>query len=477
MTQLDARNGANSALVESTKGLPRLAGADLIGSAYDPFLQYADVGSTTFSLFDWSKVAAKTIELEGVVYEYPSILEVHPDSSYRYSSSFGQSVAAFQSELATSVSIEGSYNFFNGSLQAEFDEQSLTRSESSFSRVQQTITFCTIRLAREGLPHPLRYYCKDAFLQYLDGLDGDDDFDEFFNTYGSHFLTGVVMGGLAGISSSTNKLVVDRTYELSVVATAQYEGLTAQLSAEDRSKYSTAMSSFHSNSNTRKRIAGGDAIKAADAFDGKEGFKAWTESLGAAPAFVDFTEKAPLTPLWFLCDSQTPQADALELYFTNTWAPNESTAGQYIPEYIDALAVVIGDSNVEPPAGYQKIAFDLNRGAGGDYIYLCYHKVAPGTDRRCLKDLRVIFGKNADPPDGYVKIPHDLNAGAGGQYVYLCYKTAEYRARRAITDVTVVGGPRADLDPPYDFALVPGDLNAGAGGDYVYVCYRVEGAR
>ena len=35
--------------------------------------------------------------------------------------------------------------------------------------------------------------------------------------------------------------------------------------------------------------------------------------------------------------------------------------------------------------------------------------------------MMVIYGKNASALPGYTKID-DLNKGVGGQYVYLCYK-------------------------------------------------------
>ena len=39
-----------------------------------------------------------------------------------------------------------------------------------------------------------------------------------------------------------------------------------------------------------------------------------------------------------------------------------------------------------------------------------------------VTDVQVIYGQGAPAPPGYVKISQDLNQGAGGEYVYLCYK-------------------------------------------------------
>jgi len=57
-------------------------------------------------------------------------------------------------------------------------------------------------------------------------------------------------------------------------------------------------------------------------------------------------------------------------------------------------------------------------GAGGDYIYASYKVGAPP-----LKGLAVIAGsKGVTAPTGYTAINVDLNKGAGGKYIYLCYK-------------------------------------------------------
>ena len=81
-----------------------------------------------------------------------------------------------------------------------------------------------------------------------------------------------------------------------------------------------------------------------------------------------------------------------------------------------------------------------------------------------------VAGKNAQPPAGFVKLPQDLNDGAGGDYIYLCYQPVAYADEVALKGVTVIGGDNADVPAPYGFQMVPGDLNDGAGGDYIYVC-------
>lgn len=72
--------------------------------------------------------------------------------------------------------------------------------------------------------------------------------------------------------------------------------------------------------------------------------------------------------------------------------------------------------------GYTRIQKDLNKGAGGDYIYVDYTR---DIDRQPIRDVGVIRGGSHSirPPYGWVKIGTDCNKGAGGDYIYVCYRT------------------------------------------------------
>ena len=451
-----------------------LPGVEAIGAGYDPFLLYASADSITVQLFDWYTAPSKSVTIDGNVYQVPSVVDVQSRNTYNYTDASGDSINTYQSSLATTVSISGDYNYFSGSLSTEYSTQSLTQSENAFTRVQQSITLWSLRLPTGA---DLRSLLRQDFRDYLDSLPQTEAaVADLFDRYGSHFLTGIVMGGRAVQSSATNKLQVDRSYSLDETAKASYKSLTGQLNAEEEAKYKESVSSFDFYSESSQSVIGG--TEAASAFDGKAGFDAWKASVALAPDFVDFVPTIPMAEIWRLCATEE-QASYLENYFFNTWAPARSKTYQLYPDYVDALVVISGDSsNINPPTGYTKIPYDLNRGAGGKYMYLCYHKAsyqARGESKPCIAALQVIYGKDAQPPSGYVKLPQDLNAGAGGEYVYLCYQPAAWTDDVAIKDVTVIGGNNADVPAPYGYAKVPGDLNKGSGGDYIYVCYSLTG--
>lgn len=470
-TSVKVRGTESLVHLRSVSGVSKkvLPGVEAIGAGYNPFMGYASADHITVQLFDWANAEKKQVSFMPD-YEVPRVIDAQQDDRATYNNTTGTSIDSYQSNLATSVNVEGGFNYFSGSLNVDFSEQSLRRSESAFSRIQQSITLWSLRLAvTNNLRDQLRADVRDT----LDQLPLEPGrVTEFFNFYGSHFLTGIVMGGSATLASATNKLEVSRAFSIKAIAKASYEGLTGQLSTSDEAKYKSAMESFNQTSESHQFVVGGDGVKAASAFSGKEGFDAWKGSVGTSPNFIDFVPSIPMAGIWHLCKSEE-QATYMENHFFNVWAPAESNKLQLYPNYVDALIVITGDnSEIQPPAGYTKIPYDLNAGAEGDYIYLCYHKASyksTGDNVQCITDVKILF--DSEPtPDGWVKLPQDLNRGAQGAYVYLCYHPAPYENVAAVKDVTIIGGSNPQIPPPYAYKKIEGDLNAGAEGQYIYVC-------
>lgn len=131
--------------------------------------------------------------------------------------------------------------------------------------------------------------------------------------------------------------------------------------------------------------------------------------------------------------------------------------------------------SVPVPDGYTKVSYDLNKGVGGKYIYLCYREASyspNGSNKKCITDIKFITGKNATEPYGYTKIDTDLNKGASGKYIYLCYEEADYNPTQAIEDIKVVGGYDSNTPAPDGYTRISQDLNEGASGEYIYLCYE-----
>lgn len=133
---------------------------------------------------------------------------------------------------------------------------------------------------------------------------------------------------------------------------------------------------------------------------------------------------------------------------------------------ISEITVVYGGSGVQAPPGYIRYGVDLNRNAGGDYMFLCTKKGvgAPVTG------ITVTINSGSPPPGyAWTKINIDLNRNAGGDFIYLWYTRDP--ACGTIKDIVVLINSQAT---PAGYVKIPIDLNRDAGGDYLYFAFYVD---
>ena len=143
--------------------------------------------------------------------------------------------------------------------------------------------------------------------------------------------------------------------------------------------------------------------------------------------------------------------------------------------------------------GWHVIDKDLNRGAGGDYIYLLYKsETSNGVNNGYITDFYISDAKGTAPDnlthngrtytlvsfdggDSFKESKGDLNRGADGKYIHLYYTTALFPNNRFITGIsfnstqTGAVGVNGGSDGY--------DLNAGAGGDYIYMHLSIFSGR
>ena len=161
-----------------------------------------------------------------------------------------------------------------------------------------------------------------------------------------------------------------------------------------------------------------------------------------------------------------------------------------------------GQSPSSPDPGYYQLNSDLNKGAGGDYIYLTFTRdasaVVPGPEvtRQLIYSVGnvtaldvkttdpLLFISPPKPKPGYYPIWRagsnasnrqyglgelDINANAGGDYIWI-YQT--HGGAGASIEVGVLSGNSDQIQPPSGWTRNGVDLNKGAGGDYIYLCFK-----
>ncbi|KJZ10850.1 hypothetical protein TW85_19220 [Marinomonas sp. S3726] len=446
-----------------------LSGVSSLGCGYDVFGEYATPISITFPLFDWTKVPTRAVTFyKGKV--IPNIVSAVQLETSNYKEISGSSIEEYIKNLNTYTKLEGSYSFYSGSVSVGYNASEYRNAKNEFSLIQQDIA----KWALKFTPETALNYIKDDVKNDI----ADMDPIQLFKRYGTHFLSAIVIGGKSMMTSATNQVDYQSEYGIDLTAKLAYESLTFQISAENKTKYSQEISTFESRSNTEVRTYGGSAEKGGTNILKEGGFQEWQDSVGDNPTFVDFDNDNALTPIWELCEDQKRKEALIHAYATFAKGKTSECLNVFSANSITELRVISGDSSViQPPTGYIKDDFDLNKGAGGKFIYVCY-KEDSTLDIKAEKldvitDITTISGDSPDiqAPDGYIKIGQDLNEGARGKYIYLCYKKGEYSETDSIKDIMVIGSSQPQIYPPIGFERINQDLNQGAGGLYIYMCY------
>ncbi|XP_077068421.1 uncharacterized protein LOC143721667 [Siphateles boraxobius] len=123
-------------------------------------------------------------------------------------------------------------------------------------------------------------------------------------------------------------------------------------------------------------------------------------------------------------------------------------------------------------AEYSKVNKDLNTGVRGDPIFLWYYSGSTESDIPIVS-LNVTKDAKEEPAllqDGWERLGCDLNRGAGGNYIYLWVKREK---PSYICEVTASVDFYADKHLfELGFTRVDEDTNRGAGGNQIFIWYR-----
>lgn len=117
--------------------------------------------------------------------------------------------------------------------------------------------------------------------------------------------------------------------------------------------------------------------------------------------------------------------------------------------------------------GWSFIPTDLNKGAGGDYIYLGY-KRGSGTPVSNITFAAYDESQKGNPKPDWNWNPIDLNRGAGGKYIYVFWK--QDQKATPIVGLMVLATDNAQPIKIGGWTAIDQDLNQGAGGKYIW-CY------
>jgi hypothetical protein len=290
-----------------------------------------------------------------------------------------------------------------------------------------------------------------------------------FNKYGTHFITELLIGARADYNTSLVRSQATSSIKnnFQVCAEASFKKGTG--SGSYGMVTEQELQTFESNSFISTKVSGGRSEYGSYIFQSGN-YEKWIESIENIEnlTIADFTDNS-LIPIWELSADDNRKAQLNTAF--------DTYAEQFeLPAILDQAITglqfeVTNNPPITPDPGWVMIDWDLNRDAGGAYIYLCYQNGLD--DQETISDITFIVNSQAVPA-GYIKINQDLNQGAGGAFIYLCYK--KEITGNPIRRVNILIGENAVPDPGFYFGTnyyssTKQDLNQGAGGNWIWLVY------
>lgn len=477
--------GYHSTFAPQVSALPAepIPGADWLGYGYRPFgplLDWDYASRAPLLVFpDWTSA-----QYDGRTYAVPSVVSVLKQNGHTTVQSFEQSsvgdtLLKFYTEVAGGID----WRIFGGELKAAF--QTALERHWEYRTAMLRCETKLLRITLTNLADAAALLTPEARSDLEAVNSGASHPDEFFDSWGTHFISGIEVGGLYMMYMRFQKTACSSSSEIDAMVDATAFGINAS----DETKIQTAIQAIDSHGDLAIGVYGGMEMPADATI---LGLNQWTAAVRAAPAAMSFwgDQMQGLTPIYALVPNG-PQRNALKLAFTRYCATRQIVLPG-MGSAISSLRVCANKKenrarNAARADGYVLEPHDLNQGAGGDFVFIGkqVQDFAAASRASPVLDLVAVTGSSSvGAPAGYVRHPVDLNKGAGGDYIYLCSTTDASIEPLAlpVRDITVESFDSAKsrtffTDRQLDPVCTPGsgdplDCNKGAGGKYVYIVMR-----
>jgi hypothetical protein len=352
--------------------------------------------------------------------------------------------------------------------------------------------------------------------------------ESIFDTYGTHVMTQVDVGGRYEFSAHYETFSSSTEASIQAALDWAYKGFKGDGGADY--DYSQVIADNNVTISTHS-YGGVDDSSFTDVNQIAEDIVQWRGTVAGNPVMMDVADNG-IVPIWELSDNPDI-ANALQQEFErlaanneNAWNNGITTEGPFVKDiYVanagdagSAAAILEGQIPIDtddedsdgdttektpyvifdawdaPDGNSDHVnPYDLNRNAGGDAIYLAYTTTKDSD--KAVYDLEVIsHGHEDDANDeksslrskGYIVSDVDTNRNSGGNYEFIAYsKDPQYSAEPyPVTGLFIWNSsfwPVLDQALGYagfnnvgwnqEFVNDVEDLNQEAGGDYIYLLY------
>ncbi|MDD2418748.1 MAG: MAC/perforin domain-containing protein [Oscillospiraceae bacterium] len=337
--------------------------------------------------------------------------------------------------------------------------------------------------------------------------------EEIFDRYGTHLLMDIMLGGRMDLNYVYNNTSKKSMQDIKMELDATYKTFAAKVSGSISTEISTKSESFAKNSTFTASRVGGSVSPDINTYErALDTYKDWSQSIqdGTSLEFFDVgnTCQDSLLPIWEFADSDEKRTEiilAYEKYVSKAgqfFADLDKSIGkETMPLYIKNIYIgsnpqsALAKSNIDTQIAINESDFlkkvivpvDLNKSAGGDYIYIGY-TMTPNPDE-AIRDIKIeaytSSGANKTK-SGYSFINSDLNKNSSrysssvASYIYLYY-TKDKSKGEPIREIGI------EVDGVYSFGTVSNgwipslrfnsndkyDCNRGvADSAYIYIWFK-----
>ncbi|EWY42864.1 hypothetical protein N825_02095 [Skermanella stibiiresistens SB22] len=280
----------------------KLPGTDLVGWTYDVFGECSEPTSrlkcvvpvmAAFEGASYDAASDKTVTIEGSTYYYPSICSfLHVDQS-TVSVDYASSSADIEFELAAKLHIKAKRGAFSGTMSAKYSKEESRQSETQYILITDNFDHGHIEL-----PNLSQASFDPAFWTALN--DTSVSAKTLFKTYGTHIVTGLIIGGhfLASFHASKSDSYSESTFTAD--AQIKYNSLAGSVRVGGSMDTSSSSTIGKVNVSDEISIIGGDTTQTD--------WDTWSKTVAGDPVAVTFTSNG-LTPIWNYCSSSSRAQD------------------------------------------------------------------------------------------------------------------------------------------------------------------------
>ena len=298
-----------------------------LGYGYNVMEQYANSASVKGQIFMMNDLYAKRIA-------------TCDDSQTNYSMQTitGSTVSEISNQLAANVNVTGKYGKFKGELKSSFTMEHVKNSNYEYAITYYNIGTQTYSFEDEPFDIASEYMTTAAY-NAINGVskkyatDNPDGLKNLIDYYGTHVVVQARLGGRIRHSMEINVSDIQSEYDLEAFASAAYDGILVDASADAEDKFKESYEKNQSKISTKVDVIGGSSLTKNNLINKftKENVDAWMSSLNSKDVgLIAFTDKGSLIPLYELVDTDSfpGRKEAIKDYIEGEVMPNEFSAYQ-----------------------------------------------------------------------------------------------------------------------------------------------------